>query len=160
MFDKNPFAFLYSAVVIFPVLSFFLVKLETCFLRSNACKGIYAIKPKRIKYLIVYTGKFQVSIPGNLELEELDIREEIEDAPEPPISPGKQLPKTRPVMRKSTSEKRINRSLLTSSLKDIPVVEGLELSMISSGRYCFIGLPLKIKNGDASPIRAVLVDKI
>ena len=41
--------------------------------------------------------------------------------------------------------------------KDIPVVEGLELSKINSGRYFFIGLPLKIKEGDASPIRAVLV---
>jgi len=41
--------------------------------------------------------------------------------------------------------------------KNIPVVEGLELSKINSGRYFFIGLPLKIKEGDASPIRAVLV---
>lgn len=41
--------------------------------------------------------------------------------------------------------------------KNIPVVEGLELSKIKEGRYFFIGLPLKIKNGDASPIRAVLV---
>jgi arylformamidase len=44
--------------------------------------------------------------------------------------------------------------------KGIPIVEGLELSAISPGRYFFIGLPLKIKNGDASPIRAVLVDQI
>ena len=41
--------------------------------------------------------------------------------------------------------------------KGIPVVEGLELSKINSGRYFFIGLPLKIKDGDASPIRAVLI---
>ncbi|MBS3102320.1 cyclase family protein [Candidatus Woesearchaeota archaeon] len=40
--------------------------------------------------------------------------------------------------------------------KNIPIIEGLELSKIKPGRYFFIGLPLKIKNGDASPIRAVL----
>jgi arylformamidase len=43
--------------------------------------------------------------------------------------------------------------------KTIPVVEGLELSKIKAGRYFFIGLPLKVKNGDGSPIRAVLVQK-
>ena len=42
--------------------------------------------------------------------------------------------------------------------KQIPVIEGLELSKIKEGRYFFIGLPLKIKNADASPIRAVLVE--
>jgi len=41
--------------------------------------------------------------------------------------------------------------------KNIPIIEGLELSKIKSGKYFFIGLPLKIKNGDASPIRAALV---
>lgn len=41
--------------------------------------------------------------------------------------------------------------------KNIPVIEGLELSKIKPGRYFFIGLPLKIKNGEASPMRAVLV---
>ncbi len=41
--------------------------------------------------------------------------------------------------------------------KNIPVIEGLELSKIKPGRYFFIGLPLKIKEGDAAPVRAVLV---
>lgn len=41
--------------------------------------------------------------------------------------------------------------------KNIPIIEGLELSKIKLGRYFFIGLPLKIRKGDASPIRAVLV---
>jgi len=40
--------------------------------------------------------------------------------------------------------------------RGITIIEGLELSKIKSGRYFFIGLPLKIKN-DASPIRAILV---
>lgn len=42
--------------------------------------------------------------------------------------------------------------------KTIPIIEGLELSKIKPGRYFFIGMPLKIKDGDASPIRAVLVE--
>lgn len=41
--------------------------------------------------------------------------------------------------------------------KSIPIIEGLELSKIKQGRYYFIGLPLKIKDGDGSPIRAALV---
>ena len=41
--------------------------------------------------------------------------------------------------------------------KGIIIFEGLGLSKIKPGRYFFIGLPLKIKDGDASPIRAVLV---
>ena len=43
---------------------------------------------------------------------------------------------------------------------NISIVEGLNLTKIKQGRYFFIGLPLKIKNGDASPIRAVLLDNI
>lgn len=41
--------------------------------------------------------------------------------------------------------------------KNIPIFEGLNLSKIRQGKYFFHGLPLKIKNGDASPVRAVLV---
>lgn len=41
--------------------------------------------------------------------------------------------------------------------KKIPIIEGLELAKVKPGRYFFIGLPLKIKDGDASPIRAILV---
>lgn len=42
--------------------------------------------------------------------------------------------------------------------KNIPIVEGLELSKINPGRYFFIGMPLKI-DADASPIRAVLIKR-
>ena len=41
--------------------------------------------------------------------------------------------------------------------KNIPIFEGLDLSKVKQGRYFFHGLPLKIKNGDASPVRAVLI---
>ena len=42
---------------------------------------------------------------------------------------------------------------------NIPIFEGLELSKAKQGRYFFHGSPLKIKKGDASPVRAVLVGK-
>lgn len=41
--------------------------------------------------------------------------------------------------------------------KSIPIFEGLDLSRVRQGSYVFYGFPLKIKNGDASPVRAVLV---
>ena len=41
--------------------------------------------------------------------------------------------------------------------KNIPIFEGLDLSKVKQGKYFFHGFPLKIKNGDASPVRAVLV---
>ena len=43
--------------------------------------------------------------------------------------------------------------------KGIVIFEGLDLSKVKQGRYFFHGLPLKIRKGDASPVRAVLVDK-
>lgn len=43
--------------------------------------------------------------------------------------------------------------------KDIVIFEGLDLSKVKEGKYYFHGLPLKIKKGDASPVRAVLVEK-
>jgi len=47
-----------------------------------------------------------------------------------------------------------HKSLLS---KDIIIFEGLELSKIKPGRYFFIGLPLKVKDADGAPMRAVLV---
>ena len=39
----------------------------------------------------------------------------------------------------------------------IGIFEGLDLSKVRQGRYFFHGLPLKIRKGDASPVRAVLM---
>jgi arylformamidase len=39
----------------------------------------------------------------------------------------------------------------------IPVLEGIDLAAVPPGRYTLICLPLKIKNGEASPVRAILV---
>ena len=49
-----------------------------------------------------------------------------------------------------------HKSLLS---KGIVIFEGLELSKINPGRHFFIGLPLKVKDADASPVRAVLIEK-
>ncbi len=40
---------------------------------------------------------------------------------------------------------------------NIPIFEGLDLSKVKQGRYFFHGLPLKIRHGDGSPVRAVLI---
>lgn len=40
----------------------------------------------------------------------------------------------------------------------ILIFEGLDLSKVKEGKYYFHGYPLKIKKGDASPVRAVLVE--
>ena len=42
---------------------------------------------------------------------------------------------------------------------NILIFEGLDLSKVKQGRYFFHGVPLRIKNGDASPVRAILVTK-
>jgi len=40
---------------------------------------------------------------------------------------------------------------------NMAILEGLDLRDVSQGKYQLIALPLKIKNGDASPVRAVLI---
>jgi len=45
----------------------------------------------------------------------------------------------------------------TVSKNNMAILEGLDLSEVSEGKYQLIALPLKIKNGDASPVRAVLI---
>ena len=39
---------------------------------------------------------------------------------------------------------------------DINIVESLDLSAVSGGRYNFVAMPLKIAGGDGSPLRAIL----
>lgn len=43
--------------------------------------------------------------------------------------------------------------------KDIPILEGLDLSSIDEGTYHIIIMPLKIKDGDGAPARVVIVEK-
>jgi arylformamidase len=42
---------------------------------------------------------------------------------------------------------------------DILILEGLDLSQASPGRYELMALPLRIVQGDGSPVRAVLISK-
>jgi arylformamidase len=39
----------------------------------------------------------------------------------------------------------------------IHILESLDLSQVEPGRYTLIALPLPLKKGDASPVRAVLI---
>jgi arylformamidase len=39
---------------------------------------------------------------------------------------------------------------------DMAILEGIVLDQVIDGLYELIALPLKIKNGDASPVRAIL----
>lgn len=41
--------------------------------------------------------------------------------------------------------------------ENIPIIEGLDLSGVDSGCYKLVALPLKMKDLDASPIRAILI---
>ena len=40
---------------------------------------------------------------------------------------------------------------------NVLILEGLDLSAVAAGEYHYSALPLKIKNGDGSPVRAVLI---
>jgi arylformamidase len=40
---------------------------------------------------------------------------------------------------------------------NILIYEGLDLRDVKEGRYYFIGLPLRVQNAEASPVRAVLI---
>ncbi len=47
---------------------------------------------------------------------------------------------------------------ITLFKKGIPIIEGLDLSKAKEGKYLFIGLPIKVKDGDGAPVRAVLIE--
>jgi arylformamidase len=43
---------------------------------------------------------------------------------------------------------------------DVLILEGLDLSGINPGEYFLVALPLRIANGDGSPVRAVLIEEV
>jgi arylformamidase len=43
--------------------------------------------------------------------------------------------------------------------KNLRILEGITLSQVQEGLYTLIALPLPIEGGDASPVRAILIDK-
>lgn len=54
---------------------------------------------------------------------------------------------------KGEEGRKVHKTLLS---KEIGIIEGLDLYNVSSGKYFFIALPLKIKGGEGSPVRAIL----
>lgn len=44
--------------------------------------------------------------------------------------------------------------------KDLAILEGIVLDKVKDGLYTLISLPLKIKDADASPVRAILVENL
>jgi arylformamidase len=52
------------------------------------------------------------------------------------------------------AEPAVHRTLLEGG---VIIVEGLNLSQVSEGRYQLICLPLKVRDGDGAPARVVLV---
>lgn len=40
----------------------------------------------------------------------------------------------------------------------VPIIEGLDLSSVTPGEYTLICLPLRVKDGDGAPARAVLIE--
>lgn len=58
------------------------------------------------------------------------------------------------VKQKGSEDNRPHTALLK---KNIPIFEGLDLSKIKPGKYFFIGLPLKLKDLDGAPARAILM---
>lgn len=42
---------------------------------------------------------------------------------------------------------------------DIAIIEGLKLDGVKEGKYSFISLPLKFRNGNGSPVRAILIEE-
>ncbi len=43
--------------------------------------------------------------------------------------------------------------------KNIPIIEGVMLRDVPEGRYFFIGLPLRLRGVDGSPLRAILLEE-
>ena len=50
----------------------------------------------------------------------------------------------------------VHRTLLG---RNIVIIEGLDLSLVGPGEFRMIALPLKIKNGNGSPARVILIEE-
>ena len=59
-----------------------------------------------------------------------------------------------PSVDEITSKDLVNHHAIAAA--GISIVESLDLSAVTAGRYNFVGLPLKISGGDGSPVRAIL----
>ena len=59
------------------------------------------------------------------------------------------------IKKRGGEDQRPHESLLHAG---IPIVEGLNLNGVAEGEYTFVGLPLRLRGREGSPIRAVLID--
>ncbi|CAN5639014.1 arylformamidase [soil metagenome] len=78
-------------------------------------------------------------------------------APEVPASLGERGVKLRfdvPSVDEISSKNLRNHHAIAAA--GINIVESLDLSCVSAGRYQLVALPLKIAGGDGSPVRAIL----
>jgi len=60
------------------------------------------------------------------------------------------------IKQRGSSDNRAHTALLE---KDIPIIEGLNLRDVEAGEYELICLPMKLKNVEGGPVRAVLVSR-
>lgn len=60
------------------------------------------------------------------------------------------------IKKRGGKDQRPHESLLHAG---IPIVEGLNLAGVKEGAYTFIGLPLRLRGREGSPIRAVLIQE-
>jgi len=60
------------------------------------------------------------------------------------------------IKQRGSSDNRAHTSLLE---KNIPIVEGLNLKNVAAGEYELVCLPLKLKDVEGGPVRAILITK-
>ena len=58
------------------------------------------------------------------------------------------------VKKRGSLDNRPHTALLK---KNIPILEGIDLSKVQAGGYSLVALPLKLKKGDGAPARAILI---
>lgn len=63
-----------------------------------------------------------------------------------------------PSIDKSDSKNLESHKIISEN--NMSILEGLDLSLADEGKYQLIALPLKIKDGDASPVRAILIPAV
>lgn len=63
-----------------------------------------------------------------------------------------------PSIDKSDSKNLESHKIISEN--NMSILEGVDLSLVDEGKYQLIALPLKIKDGDASPVRAILIPAV
>lgn len=93
----------------------------------------------RVRRRVLFKGKMEISPSAAFVLSDAGIR--LVGVEGPSVSPAE-------------CETAVHRQLLGSGMA---LLEGLDLSAVEPGGYFLFAAPLKIRDGDGSPVRAVLV---